>query len=358
MNKFRKEKYIEQRKLKNGWSFSVRKDGKRLATFNESTYSDPRVAYNKAIKYRNELDNICENPNGIFLYDVFQAEEDLFLFRAKTRKNHESMYKRYIKDNIPISQFNKEYVIRKLNNMVETQSNDQINRVFNLFKRIDNYCLLKDYYSKSVTNSVVCPKSHKIKPQSDKKLIDKQTLDELKTLLKTKIRSQFEKEQIPLILDFLYLTGCRPCEVWALEKTDCRKGYIFIDKEIGSTLDKDIDVRQCKTELSVRKIPITEELKSVISKASKLSDSELLFPPIKGKYYRTDDFGQRIHLIAKRNGIDFNLYMLRHRFATDLLVNGTDVRTIQELMGHSSSSMSIEYARSNDELKRNALSNR
>lgn len=360
MNKYRREKYIEQRQTKKGWSFCVRKDGKRLATFNEETYGDPRIAYNKAIKYRNEiLDfDVIQNINGIFLYDVFLAEEELNNYRVKTLKNHTSLYKRYIVDNIPLRMFTKEYVIRKLNDMVEDQSDDVINRVFSMFKRIDEYCLIKDYYIKSVTAGVKCPKSHKIKPTQEKVLCDKQILEEIKTIVKSSVRALYEKEQIPLILDFLYLTGCRPCEVWALNKSDCSKGYIIIDKEVGSSKKEELTIRQCKTPTSVRKIPITDELKEIIKQASKISKNDLLFPPYKGKYYRTDDFGQRIHLMAKRRGIDFNLYMLRHRFATDLLVSGTDIRTIQELMGHASGTMSIDYARSNDELKKDALKNR
>ena len=51
-------------------------------------------------------------------------------------------------------------------------------------------------------------------------------------------------------------------------------------------------------------------------------------------------------------------YMLRHQFSTDLLTNNVDIRTVQELMGHTSGSMSLEYARSNPELMKKAIKNR
>ncbi|WP_442879281.1 tyrosine-type recombinase/integrase [Anaerorhabdus sp.] len=51
-------------------------------------------------------------------------------------------------------------------------------------------------------------------------------------------------------------------------------------------------------------------------------------------------------------------YQLRHLFGTDLITNNVDGRTIQELMGHASYSMSVSYARSSKERKKDALDKR
>ena len=48
------------------------------------------------------------------------------------------------------------------------------------------------------------------------------------------------------------------------------------------------------------------------------------------------------------------MYGLRHLFSTDLLMNGVDAKTHQELMGHSSYEMSLYYVNSSEELKKKA----
>lgn len=357
MKKFRSERYITQIKNKNGWSFRVRYKGMDKF-FNENDFGDPRIAFNKAVDYRNSLIDtsvVYLAPFSKTIYDVLLESFDLLVVRQKTRKNHLSLFNTYIKDHILVSNFTESFAYSKLNAMVETCNDDTISRVFNILNRIDRVCLINHYYDRSVMMSVVCPKTHIIAHRQFKEPITKQQLDQIISACES-LKNEHRRKQFPLILEFLYLTGCRPCEVWCLTWEDVSRNYISINKEVGSDNSHTDIVRPTKTALSNRLLPITPQMRTLLKKAE--NGSALIFPQEDGSMYDTDLIGRHFKKIANSVGIDFNMYDLRHRFATDLTLNKVDDRTKMELMGHKNISMTLDYARSNDNAKKQALIDR
>ena len=127
-----------------------------------------------------------------------------------------------------------------------------------------------------------------------------------------------------LIIKILYGCGLRVSELTNLRKED-------IDLEenlIKINLSKGRKDRFVKIPSSIK-----EELKNYMS----LTNSEILFESAREGKLTTATIQKIVSNSAKKAGIKKRVYphLLRHSFATHLLEQGTDLRIIQKLLGHS-----------------------
>lgn len=128
------------------------------------------------------------------------------------------------------------------------------------------------------------------------------------------------------ILELLYSGGLRLSELLNIQITD-------VDSN-----DMIIHIRMAKGKKD-RNIMLSEVLLSdlrVYFKQYKLKT--FLFEGQKKEQYSAKSVQNIVHQAAKRAGIKKHVtpHTLRHSFATHLLENGTDIRFIQELLGHQS----------------------
>ena len=102
-------------------------------------------------------------------------------------------------------------------------------------------------------------------------------------------------------------------------------------------------VRNTKTEGSTRIIPIAPGLKPFLSQFK----GPILFKNVDGGYFNANKFSARTRRLFE--SYDFNLYMVRHLFATTLEYSGVDRVTIDKLMGHSPRNSTDIYIHTNEE---------
>lgn len=122
----------------------------------------------------------------------------------------------------------------------------------------------------------------------------------------------------------LYHAGMRKNEAFNLTWNDILFEYNMI---------RIAKAKNCKE----RFIPMTSRLKSALLalKSQTSNTNSLVFPsPVTGK--PLSDIRRAIKRISKRAGIQRHVHthQLRHTFATHLLEQGIDIRTIQALLGH------------------------
>ena len=87
--------------------------------------------------------------------------------------------------------------------------------------------------------------------------------------------------------------------------------------------------------------------------------NDYLFLNNHGKKMTRQGFYKIIKRIAKENNItkDISPHTLRHSFATHMINNGADLRTIQELLGHSDISTTQIYTHISNEKLKNEFTN-
>ena len=91
-----------------------------------------------------------------------------------------------------------------------------------------------------------------------------------------------------------------------------------------------------------REVPINEQVKTVLINTLRNSKSEYVFN-YNGK--RIIDIKRSYSTAVKNSGIkDFTFHDLRHTFASHLVMNGVDLNTVRELLGHKTLQMTLRYS--------------
>ena len=135
------------------------------------------------------------------------------------------------------------------------------------------------------------------------------------------------------ILATMYSAGLRVGELLALRVADIDSDRMVIAVR-GGKGDKD------------RYLPLAQNLLSLLrAYYKKYKPQDLLFEGQKGGQYSATSVNQILKKGLNRAGIKKNLssHNLRHSYATHLLENGTDIRVIQELLGHNNIKTTMIY---------------
>ena len=179
-------------------------------------------------------------------------------------------------------------------------------------------------------------------PKNEKKLPDILTVEEVDLLLRQPKGNTAKGIRDKAMLELLYATGIRVSELIGLKVNDInlKLGYL-----------------NCSSGGRERVIPFGTTAKQAVenymakSRAQLLGEgkSDFLFLNCSGKSMSRQGFWKVLKGYAASAGIhqDITPHTLRHSFAAHLVQNGADLKSVQEMMGHSDISTTQIYMNMN-----------
>ncbi len=261
-----------------------------------------------------------QRQNGLTVSEdtiLFKKLANIFLNYSKTNKKDYKrdeakvnlFYKEWGKD-IPVSKITPDRIEKFKAKMLEHYSNAYVNRYLACLKTIFNLAVKNQLVSYNPMKSVKMLKENNYK-------IRYLTIEEEAELFK------YLPEHLKPIVICALQTGLRKSNIlnlrWELVDLDFRFIEILAQQNKGH---------------KVIKIPISDKLMELLISLPKISEYVFANPET-GLPYR--DISEGFNNACNKAGIDnFRFHDLRHTVATRLVEKGVDIRTVQEILAHSS----------------------
>jgi integrase len=146
-------------------------------------------------------------------------------------------------------------------------------------------------------------------------------------------------ERFVELVRFLRITGARTAEASQLRWPD-------IDLEGAVIVLKQHKTSRTQRQPKPRTIPLHPEIVLLLIEIRKRNEpGEFVFYNHRGTTWNRSSLSLRMQRAREKAGIpdDAKLYGLRHAFGTRAIVNGVDIKTLAELMGHESTRTTEHY---------------
>lgn len=184
-------------------------------------------------------------------------------------------------------------------------------------------------------------------PKVEKKPPEILSLEKVELLLEQPKGDEPKEIRDKAMLEVLYATGIRVTELISLKLSDVNLTMEYI---------------RCGNQTKSRIIPIGTQAKYALHRYIEKArgqmllraDEDTLFVNCSGKPMSRQGFWKIIKFYAKKAGIQEHItpHMLRHSFAAHLIENGADLRSVQEMLGHSDIATTQMYTKlTNQKLK-------
>ncbi len=263
----------------------------------------------------------------------------------KTSKNTQISYERDLKK---MNNFLREQGITSVSEITETGLNSYIlylekegkkpstiSRSIASMKAFFSYLQKQDYVNKDLAANLKAPKI-------EKKMPSILTPDETVRLLEQPSGDTPKELRDKAMLELLYATGIRVSELIALKLSDVNIAMEYLTCS-------DTHKERIIPFGSIARKAIENYLESGRPKLVKDESCDLLFTNCSGSPMSRQGFWKIVKYYGNKAGIvsEITPHTLRHSFAAHLVNNGADLKSVQEMLGHSDISTTQIYTQMN-----------
>lgn len=180
---------------------------------------------------------------------------------------------------------------------------------------------------------------------SKSKDINKRALTESEV---TKLLESLENTKYYLLIFIAVNTGMRLGEILGLtwNDIDFKNNIISVNKQWKKLKDGSWGFGELKTKNSNRLIPISKSVSKVLIKFKNIINIDNRVVEFKKK----DSVISVLNKLLKKQGYDITIHELRHTYATKLIANGLDFKTVANILGHDVKETIKTYSHVNDDM--------
>ncbi|URQ87863.1 tyrosine-type recombinase/integrase [Pseudoalteromonas sp. SCSIO 43088] len=387
--------FIKRNAKSYSWNVSYRNDSGKKHSIKIGLY--PSVTLDAARESaRQHLINLAQGKDPLSqrkekklaskdtIQAYFDSTYSVVLNGKKSGNETAAYFKRHCSElmKLTFAEINAKHIHKWHMNMIAKDLKDStIQRVYGAFKTLVNDAVKKQHITDSPIHNINLDKYHRpeqgVKQVNERKYLSKEQIANLMRALdlyQEKRRTERKNSRLhgkanlpsfddleyvdfvkPAILVMFY-TGFRPSDIRTLtwEEINLSSTTPTIRKALEKSKHKNNEPQT---------FPLMPEATQTLKKWKEQSNNSplgLVFPSDKGtirtKRFISDPWKKHIRPLASLPE-DFDLYNLRHNFASWLVMSGTDLLTVAKLMGHADTKMvEKHYGHLAPEHKQNALS--
>lgn len=305
----------------------------------------------------NKIKNSIQMKTFNDVYLEYMKMEGEHKYAHSTIQSYNYLFKKYIKNDFGktnIKAIDYKNLQNEFNRLSTFLSPQRVKDMKDTYSVVFKYCIRCNYLKENPASFLKLPKGAYLKQTQEAQVISDEDLqkiiDEIQDVNKYDPKGQrggqFVAKGMAIGLYIGRYTGVRVSEVLALKKSD------FDLDRFCLTLQRKLENRgidgglimnpKMKSKSSQATVEIPKHLAQVLKQWFDMNPNELVICLDDGSPLSISRYQVRIKEVSNNLNIHFHYHMLRHTYATELMMNHVNPLVVQRLLRHSSVTTTIE----------------